>query len=283
MATPWDHAAKGYLEEWVPRFVPYHLDLIRELALKPGQRVLVVSAGPGAEALAASRIVGETGLVRATDTSEEMVHICAEQARNAGLAVEAVVADAGDTTGGPWDAVVCAFGLWQIEPREPVMAAWQRALSPRGKVGIITWGPPEADDPFERLGSYLREVEPAAAARRPAILAERDAMAKMFEEAGLAMVRHSVVRHVMSFRSAEALVRALREACSWRRVWERIGDERMGLVATRFYDWVGGPDAPVTFQPPATLALAGLPGAEVELAHRPSVRVPASVAPGSGG
>ena len=52
MATPWDRAAAGYLDEWVPRFVPYHLDLVRELALHPGARVLVASAGPGSEVLA---------------------------------------------------------------------------------------------------------------------------------------------------------------------------------------------------------------------------------------
>jgi hypothetical protein len=55
MGTPWDRAALGYLEEWVPRFVPYHLDLVREMALAPGQRVLVPSAGPGAEVLPVAR------------------------------------------------------------------------------------------------------------------------------------------------------------------------------------------------------------------------------------
>ncbi len=52
MATPFDRAAKRYIEEWVPRFVPYHLDLVRELALTSGQRVLVTRCGPGAEVLA---------------------------------------------------------------------------------------------------------------------------------------------------------------------------------------------------------------------------------------
>jgi ubiquinone/menaquinone biosynthesis C-methylase UbiE len=276
MGTPWDRAAAGYVEEWVPRFVPYHLDLVRELALRPGQRVLVTSAGPGAEALAVARAVGETGRVRATDVSEAMTRLCVEQVKRAAFSqVECAVADARDVQGGPWDAVICAFGLWQIDARGETLEAWRDALAPQGKVGIVTWGPPEADDPFERLGSYLAELEPEHATPSPRILASRESMASMFEEAGLAMVRHTVVRHVMSFRSAEALVRALREACSWRRVWETIGDARMARVAARFYDWVGGPDAPVTFQPPATLAIAALPGAEVELAHRPSVRVPA--------
>src|SRR3954451_17586568 len=72
MASYWDRAAAGYLEEWVPRFMPYHVDFVREAALSAGQRAFVVSSGPGAEVLAVARAVGKTGLVRATDLSEEM-------------------------------------------------------------------------------------------------------------------------------------------------------------------------------------------------------------------
>jgi ubiquinone/menaquinone biosynthesis C-methylase UbiE len=284
MGTPWDRAASGYLEEWVPRFVPYHNDLVRELALSPGARVLVVSSGPGAEVIAVARTVGVTGFVRATDTSPEMVGLCQQQLSKAGLfSVQCAVADASDVSGDrsdkvAWDAIVCAFGLWQFEPekRALTMEAWGRALSPRGKVGVLTWGPPEADDPFERLGQALRAVEPGYDVPSPRILAEREAMASMFEDAGLSLVRHTVVHHTLTFPTAERFVRAMREACTWRRRWEELGDARMDKVARAFYEWSGGPDQPLTFSPPATLAIAGLPGAELELAHRPSVRAPAS-------
>ena len=53
-----------------------------------------------------------------------------------------------------------------------------------------------------------------------------------------------------------------------------LGEERMGLVAARFYDRIGGPTAPLSFEPAVTLAIAGHPGAEVELMSRPSVKVP---------
>jgi ubiquinone/menaquinone biosynthesis C-methylase UbiE len=275
MATPWDRAAEGYLEQWVPRFVPYHLDLVTELALVPGQRVLVTSSGPGAEAFAAARVVGDTGFVRATDKSAEMVRICGEGAKRGGFAcVECAAAEAHAVDGGPWDAILCAFGLWQLPDRAKVIRAWAGGLGARGKVGVLTWGPPDADDPFEQLSRCLTELEPAYRAPRPQVEAERDRMAEMFEAGGLAMVRHTVVRHTLSFRSAEAFVRAMREACTWRRIWEEIGDARLDRVAARFYDQVGGPDAPISFAPPATLAIAAIPGSEVELAHRPSVRAP---------
>jgi SAM-dependent methyltransferase len=276
MATPWDRAAAGYLEEWVPRFVPYHLDLVRELALDPGDRALVTSSGPGAEVLAVARAVGASGFVRATDSSAEMVRICREQVDRARLAtpIECSQHDASDVSKGPWDAVVCAFGLWQLPNRGRALQLWRQSLTGRGKVGVITWGPGDPDEPFERLAACLSELEPAYALPAPYVRASREAMSSMFEEAGLRMVRHTVVRHTLSFASAEAFVRAMREACTWRRVWDELGDARLERVAARFYEAVGGPGTPLSFRPPATMAIAAPPGADVKLENRPSVRAP---------
>jgi|HubBroStandDraft_1064217.scaffolds.fasta_scaffold41546_2 ubiquinone/menaquinone biosynthesis C-methylase UbiE len=276
MGTPWDRAAAGYVEEWVPRFVPYHLDLVREMAVREGDRVLVTSAGPGAEVLALARAVGEGGFVRATDKSGEMVRICREQVERAHLSdrVECVEADAIDASGGLWDAVVCAFGLWQLRSRADALQAWAKELAPRGKVGVIAWGPADPGEPFDKLDLCLRELEPEFKVPDAQVYTSREAMAAMFDEASLVMVRHTTVRHTLGFKSAEAFVRAMREGCTWRRVWEELGDERMDRVAARFYAWWGGPDKPLSFDPAATLAIAALPGAEVELAHRPSVRAP---------
>src|SRR5687768_5773243 len=99
MGTPWDRAAAGYVEQWMPRFMPYHLDLIRELTLRPGNRVLITSSGPGAEVLAVARTVGDSGAIRATDRSPAMVRYCAEQVRMAGFgtAISCEEADATNT------------------------------------------------------------------------------------------------------------------------------------------------------------------------------------------
>jgi ubiquinone/menaquinone biosynthesis C-methylase UbiE len=275
MGTPWDRAAAGYLEEWVPRFVPYHLDLVRELTLRDGDRVLVTSAGPGTEVLAVARAVGTSGFVRATDKSPEMVRICQEQVERAHLEaqVETAEADASDAHGGPWDSVVCAFGLWQLGSRTEALQAWRKELAPRGKVGIITWGPSDVAGPFELLKESLHELEPELDLPTPYVLAERDAMSRMFDEGSLEMLRHTVVRHTITFQSAEAFVRAMSESCTWRRIWEELGDARIARIATRFYERVGGPAAPLSFDPTATIAIAGIPGADIELAHRPSVKL----------
>lgn len=275
MGTPWDRAAERYLEQWVPRFVPYHLDLVRELSLARGQRALVVTAGPGQEVLAVARAVGDKGFVRATDASEEMVRICQDQVSKAGFKnVVCEQAEASDVGDGNWNAIVCAFGLWQFDEHVPLLQGWSKALAPHGKVGILTWGPPAEDDPFELVGQALSELEPEIAQRRTRIEADRDAVQRMFEESGLSLVRHTTIRHTVTFASADAFVDALCEGCTWRKVAEELGPERLGRVAARFYDRVGGPTEPLTFEPVATLAIAALPGAQVDLAVRASVTAP---------
>lgn len=272
MGTPWDRPAQTYLEQWVPRFVPYQLDLVRELALSPSQRVLVVSSGPGAEVLAVARAVGDRGQVRAIDKNPEMVRFCCEQVERAGFSsVTCAEGSAHDVGDGNWNAIICAFGLWSLDNRDEVLAAWRRALAPDGKVGILTFGPPTADDPFELLSKALEELEPLAANRPPRIESARDAMATMFAQSGLSLVRHTVLGHTIAFPSAEAFTAAISEGRTWRRIWDELGPERMGLVMAKFYDEVGGPSAPLSFEPAVTLAIAALPGAEVEIAARPSV------------
>lgn len=276
MGTPWDRPAAKYLEEWVPRFMPYHLDLVRELALAQGQRVLVASSGPGAEVIAVARAVGDRGVVRATERSPELVAMCRDQLERAGFeAVRCEEADPDDVGEGDWNAIVCAFGLWSMEGRRDVLTRWASSLSAAGKVGVLTFGPPEDDDPFEMLSRALLELEPDAVHRPTRVVPDRDSMSRMFEEGGLSLVRHTILRHPITFATAEGFVDAIREGRTWRRVWEELGPERMGRVTARFYDRLGGPTEALAFAPTVTLAIAALPGAEVELMSRPSVTAPA--------
>ncbi|MEO8875897.1 MAG: class I SAM-dependent methyltransferase, partial [Polyangiaceae bacterium] len=226
------------------------------------------------------REVGETGFVRAIDSSDEMASICKEKVDAAGLKnVEVICGDATETEGGPWDAILCAFGLWQLKDRGAALNAWRKSLSEAGKIGILTWGPVEDDDLFERVGRCLEHLEPELASPNPKTFATREAMAEMFESSELTMVRHTIVRHTLTFKSAEAFIDALKESCTWRRIWEDLGEVRVGHIAARFYGLVGGPDAVLAWNPPATLAIAGVPGSDIDIASRASVRVPITSTP----
>ena len=52
-----------------------------------------------------------------------------------------------------------------------------------------------------------------------------------------------------------------------------------GLEARQIYVELGGPDVPLSFDSPATIAIGALPGAEIELENRPSLRVRKSSLP----
>lgn len=134
--------------------------------------------------------------------------------------------------------------------------------------------PPTSTIRSKILARALQELEPDATTKPPRIDSTRDSISRTFEDGGLALVRHTMLRHTVSFPTAEAFVAAIREGRTWRNVFDELGPERMGRVTARFYDQVGGPTAPLVFEPAATLAIAALPGAEVELAARPSVVAP---------
>ena len=263
MATSWDRASTAYVEEWLPRFAPYHGDLVREVGLAPRQRALLVCAGPGSVAAFAARAVGEGGRVRAVDPRPEMLELSKERAKAAGVSVEIAKPD---DLGGPWDAIISAFASVEIDIAAE-LPAWSDALDPRGKLALLLWGPFEPDDPLALL-------ERIAVDRQPGPTFDRTHLGQLLHSAGLTLVRHTIVSHTVSFPRAEELATAAIRACTWRSAFEAQGEARCGKALARFYDAVGGPDRPVSWEPPATLAIAGLPGAEIELPHRPSIKIP---------
>ena len=284
MATPWDDVTDAaeldaYLAEWGPRFVPYQLDLVGEMALTAGARVFVPYAGAGQEVLAAARAVGDDGRVLATDPRANHAGICAEQVRRARFeaTTQVRVASADDAYGasaGPFEAVLCAFGLFKMGDRSRVLRAWGNALSGTGKIGLLTWGPVDIGGPLTDLTTALREVEPTVSAPSDGIPPSREDFEHLFDAAGLALVRHTVLHHTLSFATAEEFVRALTLGSAWRKLAAELGDPRFSKVTARFYDMQGGPTGALAFRPAATLAIAARPGSEVQLTVRPSVKVP---------
>ena len=67
----------------------------------------------------------------------------------------------GDALGSDLDAVVCAFGLRHKADRRAALAKWRDALGPKGKLGLMMWGPAQPDDPQDWLATAAREIDPA--------------------------------------------------------------------------------------------------------------------------
>ena len=158
--------------------MPYHLDLVRELALAEGQGVLIARAAPGRGA-AVARAVATRPSSRDGSERGARSRICHDQVEKAGFTtVKCERADLGDVGVGGWDAIVCAFGLWTAPDRATVLKSWASSLAPHGKVGVLTFGPPDESDPFEILARALRELEPNAVMKPSRIDADREGFAE---------------------------------------------------------------------------------------------------------
>jgi hypothetical protein len=161
---------------------------------------------------------------------------------------------------------VCAFGDREIDLGD-ALPKWSDALEARGKVALLFWGPAEPDDPVVLIERMFADREPP---RTP----DRNALQSMLVAAGLTLVRHTLLRHTISFSRAETLADGVVAASTWGPSFDAQNEAKKGKCRARFFDAVGGPNAPISWQPIATLAIAALPGAEIELPHRPSIKVP---------
>src|SRR5262245_4005956 len=88
---------------------------VERVALRPGARVLDVCCGSGASALPAARAVGDAGAVLGLDLSDRMLALA--RAKVAALALRNVAFERGDlldrsVAPGPFDAVLCVFGIF---------------------------------------------------------------------------------------------------------------------------------------------------------------------------
>ena len=121
-------------------------------------RVLVVAAGAGAEALAAARRVGPSGLVLATDVAPAMVREATEAAREAGhtnLRAQVMDAERLDLEPASFDAVISRLGLMFFPHLDRALRGIRRVLVPGGKLAAIVYSSPERNPLFSLLAPIV--------------------------------------------------------------------------------------------------------------------------------
>lgn len=111
--------------------------------LLPGQKVLDIACGSGRAAMAAARVVGETGRVTGVDIADRLLDVAREKAKKAGLEnVDYIKGDAArlEFTVDSFDAVMCASSIFLLDNIPGVLAEWWRVLKPGGVMVLSSFG-----------------------------------------------------------------------------------------------------------------------------------------------
>ena len=120
---------------------PEHL--VRELSLKPGDRVADIGCGTGVYTMALAREVGAMGQVYAVDVHREALHTLAGALDKRGIInVEMIWADA--EKGIPidaysLDALVLSNVLFQFDSIDKVLSQISRLVKPEGQLLVVEW------------------------------------------------------------------------------------------------------------------------------------------------
>ncbi|MGH9223738.1 MAG: methyltransferase domain-containing protein [Acidimicrobiales bacterium] len=134
-------------------------EMLEQLRLRPGLRVLEIGAGTGYNAALLSLLVGRGGSVTSVDVQWDLADKAAKALREGGYGVDVLVGDAqhGRFGDGPYDRIILTASTDHV-PR-----AWFDQLVPGGLIEMpLRLGPPgpyqQLVVTFERAGDGLRSV-----------------------------------------------------------------------------------------------------------------------------
>jgi SAM-dependent methyltransferase len=145
----WERAAAGWgkradrIRDWG---MPVSAAMVEALALRPGQRVLELAAGPGDTGFMAAELVGPGGTLVSSDGADAMLDVA--RARAAELGVDNVEfrqleLEWIDLKTATVDAVIVRWGIMLIVDPEAAAREVRRILRPGGRAAFAVWDTPQ--------------------------------------------------------------------------------------------------------------------------------------------
>ena len=240
IAGIFDRAAETYDQVGVEFFAAVGRQLVSDVGLRSGQRVLDVGCGRGAVTFAAAEAVGTTGSVLGIDLAPSMVELTAVDATQRGLDhVRVAVMDAQepDLEAAAFDAVLSSLTLFFLPDPVAALRAWRAATRDGGRLGITTFAGRD-DEKWSWLEDVFPTRDPRAGTPDAEDSGDRgafDSTDGVHELLGQARwVSPSTVEreHVVRFADAEQWLQ-----WSWshgmRMFWERTPEDQRAQVRTR--------------------------------------------------
>lgn len=169
-------------------------ELLATAAIRPGERVLEIGAGTGANSMALARATGPTGEVLALDISAPLLARANERRDAAGLAqltFRHADAQTADLPAGHFDVVASRFGVMFFDDSVAAFRNMGRALRPGGRLAFACWASID-ENPWFRLPRDIavarlgKVAPPPPGAPGPMAFEDIARVTAMMAEAGLA-------------------------------------------------------------------------------------------------
>lgn len=214
----WENAAGAWyrwgpaIEAWLGAATEQMLDDVR---LSEGSRVLDVAAGAGGQTLTAARRVGPTGKVCATDISPAILEYAAKAAADAGIGnVTTLEADGEDLSALPddsFDAAISRVGLIYFPDQHQALTEIVRTLRPGGRLSSVVYSTPDRNGFFAKPVGIIRRIAdlpaPAPGMPGPFSLGAPGVAEAAYERAGLVDVTVTPVLSPVRMSSAAECLR----------------------------------------------------------------------------
>lgn len=215
---------------------------VERLALQPGEHVLDVCCGTGASALPAAERVGPRGRVLGIDLSEKLLTRARAKAHERGLAhVEFRRGDLLEPPrdAGPFDAVVCVFGIFFVPDMRAAVSALWSAVRPGGRLAITTWGPRFLEPGSSAFWSSIAAVRPDLERRFAPWdrISEPEALRKLLRESGCERIEAVAEAGAHPLASPEAWWSAVM-GTGYRATIEQLDERERESVRAACLDWV---------------------------------------------
>ena len=192
----------GLFKQWAPKVA----DAAQILS---GQRVLDVACGTGVLAREVTLRTGSSGHVVGIDPSSGMIAVAKQLAPT--IEWREGVAESLPFPDRTFDAVVSQFGLMFFTDRHQSLREMLRVLAPGGRLAVAVWNSLDSIPAYASVVAVLENTagtHAADALRAPFVLGNRNDLARLFSEAGVASAEITTHRGVGQFPSIRTMVEA---------------------------------------------------------------------------